>query len=178
MACGDKYRWLLRAGGGRTIDKPYRKWCNEVDAKAWHAQAGKVFGLQRAAWNALMRAEKERAEGHEGTDRLRADTTAYEDDYDTLPPPSMWMAFGFANCAEVVHRYTANLEHGICVLENLNAALAEYEISPVGSGGGGGSKSRTAAWVVGSILAAGVLGAGVTVALRSRSRTALAEATP
>ena len=125
MACGDRYSHLLRAGG-KTADDPLGMWCSEPDAELWYGQARHVFGLVRSAWNALMRVENEKGE-HPHTDAIRTGMEAYESQFDELPEPSIFMAFGAWDCAEAVQQYTGNLRVGACLLR---AHLSHSHVRP------------------------------------------------
>lgn len=132
--CGLAYTDLVRATGGRTEQYPNGQlipesglpslWCNQTDAEAWAAQAGAVFKLVRGAWNALMKAENE-ANDWTHTEALRASVTAYDQEYESLPEPSLWMAFGAGGCSKAVAAMIANIKNGACQLELLNRALQE-----------------------------------------------------
>lgn len=135
-----RYEHLLDADADRTDKEPFGAWCNEPDAEAWYAQATKVFGLQRSAWNALMRIEN-RNELWTHTDANRSAATAYEKAFDDLPAPSIWMAFGMGDCAAAVEKYRANIHAGVEVLEKLDEALIAYKIGAVGHGSGGSTGS-------------------------------------
>lgn len=159
MACGDKYTHLLAASGGRTVDEPYSLWCNEPDAQAWYAQASHVKDLEIRAWNALMDIENERQRWPLSR-KIRASSDAYEGAFADLPEPSMWMAFGMADCADVVERSIHNIQQGACVLETINDAIASYGTNPIDPGaGGGGKKTEWWKWAVGIGGAAVGLGA-------------------
>ena len=144
MAVEDRYKHLLEAEDGRSADDPIVAWCNELDANAWYAQATKVFGLQRSAWNALMRIEN-RNESWTYTDAIRDEATAYEKHFDELPAPSIWMAFGMGECSEAVAAYIANIREGIGVLDKLDSALVTYKIGAVGRPGANSTGSKSSA---------------------------------
>lgn len=130
--CGANYLHLVQAAGGLTKQFPHGEmapgtgipslWCSEPQAQAWAAQAKHIFGLVRAAWDALMAAEN-KARDWTQTTAVRASVTAYEKDYADLPAPSFWMAFGLGGCADAVARMIANIENGACQLDLLNRAL-------------------------------------------------------
>lgn len=161
MACGDRYKHLLQASGGRTFDAPFSTWCNEPDAEAWFGQATYVFSLQRAAWNALMAIANE-SKDWTWTDKLEAPATAYEDLYNGLPTPSFWMAFGGGDCAEAVEQYKANILQGACVLEQLNDAITESsggKIGQIDPGPAPPSTSKLARWLPWTLAGVGILAA-------------------
>ena len=162
MACGDKYSHLLRASGERTVDSPFSTWCNEPDAEAWYGQATYVKKLQREAWNALMRIENEKGVYPE-TAKLRAPSDAYEANYDGLPQPSAWMAFGMGGCAEAIQEMIGNIRQGACVLEKLNDALVAYGSGAIDPGAvKNGAPSSS--WVPGALGGLALLGVGGTIA--------------
>ncbi len=162
MACGDKYKHLLSASGGRTVDSPFEYWCNEPDAEAWYGQATHVHRLQVEAWNALMKLENERGAWPQ-TDKLRPSAEAYDAGYEALPEPSAWMAFGMAGCAEAIQEMIGNLRQGVCVLEELNDAIEGYGAKGIDPGAAAGTGGVHWGWWVGGALLLVGVGAGAYV---------------
>lgn len=168
MACGDKYKHLLSASGGRTVDSPFEFWCNEPDAEAWYGQATHVNKLQIEAWNALVKVENERG-AWPLLEKLRPAAEAYDAAYKALPEPSAWMAFGMAGCAEAIQEIIGNLRQGVCVLEELNDAIESYGVKGIDPGAAAGTGGVHWGWWVGGGVALLAIGAGVYVGV-TRSR--------
>ena len=125
--CGEHFADLVRAGG-RTETNRFGAWCNVEDAQAWHSQAENVLGMvKRAVASTTIPAG------------LSAKVEAYNADFDALPTPSQFMAFGFGGCSDAVAKSVAFIERGGCLLELLEGAGAEMDITggrDVPGGGG------------------------------------------
>ena len=184
--CGERYEDLVRAADERSPSKPCTGlWCNEDDAENWQSQVDHIFGLVRAAWNDLHDAES--------APRPRLETTrntveAFEQQYATLPEPSVWMAFGAAGAGETVAAMIACAQQGVCALDLLNTQLEELGKTPLQVGPSnpkptnlfGDKEGETNTWVwVG--VGAGVLavaGVAAFVVFRRREQAMVILPTP
>lgn len=128
MACGDRFAFLVQADGygpeNPTGNKP---WASDADVELWQATADTIFGLVRARWNALIKAENT-AEVWKGSDAIRASVTEYETGYAALEDTGWWVIAGADKALAAV---VANAQQGACVLELVVDALEATDAPPM-----------------------------------------------
>lgn len=162
MACGDKYRHLLKNSLGATVDELCRLYCNGPDAESWRQSAIDLHSRIKTEVQRYVTAAR-KADVDVDPD-LETEWNDYSAEVATLPEvpvfstPETWTQL--ASGAE------ATMERGACLLEKLDEkfrALGEAEsklpgVTPPPSPPGAFSAIEDAIGTV--VVGALVLGAG------------------
>lgn len=126
MACGDKYRYLLRTASGTDAEHPCSLFCNERDYSDWHKTIEKLGAIVNERWALLRRIELAQGKGTVQSDAVRDSAAAYHAAMAELLPP--WWSMATVLPAQKVSQALAVGELGLCVLEEIDdgaAALGE-----------------------------------------------------
>jgi len=161
MACGDRYKHLIRTHSGLTPDEPCGWVCSGFDYEDWKAAAdGQIYAQVARHW-AHLEAEARKADAPEVVDELRERIEAYRSTHDDLP--ANWWSIDWTRPFEMykpaILRVIANMREGACLLEIMDDAIAELGGKAPPSPGGPEAKSNL--WdylVVATVLT--VLGVG------------------
>lgn len=116
MACGDKYRHLIKNSLGHTIDNPCGMYCNSPDAFAWRVAAIDLLGKVKSSWNSLNTLTQ--SKGFSVPITLESALASYEASVSALPEPPTWgLPETFSSLSgQSIH----TMETGVCLLEQFD----------------------------------------------------------
>lgn len=134
--CGDRYRHLIRTKDGYTIDNRCGVYCAQSTVISWTDAARELSSRLNRAWKELIRVETgpgdivgcgpggqpEECPSKSIGDRLRA----YFDEADDLPGWWDLLFLDFVTptrARELVDEAVANMENGVCLLEQINDGI-------------------------------------------------------
>lgn len=157
MACGDTLLHLLRTPEGRTPDDPCGLFCWEGDDWTWINVVRGVGIRTEREWNNLLAAEKRSGGGTNTSETLRPQVEQFMGAIKDLPSWLEVMGSGGlpATIRERVNTTIGIGQEGICVLENVQAAVASVGGRPTVIPGQGGSSDL---WPV-ALAGVAILGA-------------------
>lgn len=122
MACGDKYRYLLRTASGLEADRPCLAFCNEKDFADWFERVHEIGALVNERWASLRKLEIDRGQGTPLSDSVRDAAGAYFEAASKLPDP-YWTMFSILP-EQKVGQALAVGEMGLCQIETIDDAAA------------------------------------------------------
>ena len=154
MACGDTLRTLLRTSDGRTPDDPCGAVCWEGDEWEWAQTVNSITRRVEAEADNLKRISEASYTDY------AAMTSSYLTDAEAVPSRfgSLFGGGGFGAIRERVNRIIAVGQEGICVLEQLSAAVKIAGGRPLASPGAGGQDKSWMDSAASLFLVVGVVG--------------------
>lgn len=123
MACGDKYRYLIRTASGRTPDDPcyiHEGLCFPGEYDPWWVAAQNIAGQVKLRWDMLLGAE-EAAGNAERSEMIRARVEAYLEVFAALP--TSWTGDIWSGDNVLIAKAVTNMEEGVCVMDVLDGAI-------------------------------------------------------
>lgn len=159
MACGDSLRHLLRTQEGRTPEDPCGLFCWEGDEWTWVNVVRGIAIRTEREWNNLLSSEKRTGAGTSTSEELRPQVEQFMGEAKALPSWLEVMTSGGlpGTIRERVNSHIALGQQGICVLENVQAAVSEVGGRPTVVPGQGGSSSLWPVALAG-VAVVGVIG--------------------
>lgn len=122
MACGERYRHLIKNAIGGTVDRPCNVYCNAGDAQSWKQAALTLADRVGLQWETLVRAEVSPPSD------LQINLTDYEAASKAFPdvPKFAWPE----TWTQQVSLFVAHMEQGVCLLERIDDALTAAGKTP------------------------------------------------
>lgn len=180
MACGDKYRYLIRNDRGKTWEDPCDMFCSEFDYASWHRAAEGLVPRVVAQWGNLARLEWRQDKDKPIANSLRDQIAAYEAATRELRSPAGVLLLESAVAiGGFVDQAVAVMGDGACALENLDAAFEQLderipEVPGVGrypeDRGRGGTLLDALGDVAATVAVVGILGGAGYLAWKYSAR--------
>ncbi len=123
MACGDKYKDMIRTATGRTPEEPcalHENLCFPGEYDPWHIAAAAIARGVKLRWDALAQQEQ-KAETDEYSDALRNRFSGYVEQFDKLPS-NTWGAL-LTPEVNLISEAITNMREGTCVMDLLDQAI-------------------------------------------------------
>lgn len=123
MACGDKYRYLLRTEDGLDADEPCKAFCNEADYSSWYDTIVALRAIVNKHWSELRNRELGTGDTS-GSDNLVAGIAVFVEAVASLPEP--WgVAWATTLASQKIDRAVSVGEMGCCELEKIDDAASD-----------------------------------------------------